>query len=692
MPSAAYRAALGRMIRPGFVVLVGVSWDETKVAGRPLAYLRRFGYSGRIGVVNPKPGAVEGVEQYRSIADLPAVPDVALVAMRSDRVIKAVRQLSSLGVPATIVLDGGFAEDGPIGAARQDELVSAAGHMALLGPNCLGVINLTEGVVLSPTDSLDTPDLRAGVISVASQSGGVLSSLLSRAAARSLGLATLVSTGNEAGIDVVDCLEYFVDDESTQVIVLYIETVRRVSAFRHAVKRARQAGKSVVLYKVGRSEAGSRSVESHTGALAGSDRAYDALFRQEGVIRVERYSDLLDVPMALGLRNRPTGRHVAILTTTGGAGTLLADACGQAGFVLPAPVGASHEISSASPTLSHALKRNPVDLTLKGLSPGAMATALDHVLASPDCDALVVVIGASSLVRPDLTVEPVIAAAQSTVKAVLAYVSPHAPELVRHLVESGVPAFDSPEGTICALKALASYLPIPSRVAMATSHAAESGGTRLNEVEGKALLATYGIQSPARVTMATAEQASFCNKWPSTSLVVKAISSQLAHKSDVGAVTLGVHPREVADRCRKMANRLARKQPELRIEGFLVEEFVEGMEFVLGMTRDSQIGPLLLLGAGGVATEVLDDVAVRLPPVDSAEATAMVDDLRSALLLDGYRGGVRYDRPALVRVVVAFSHLVIDQGERVIEAEINPLVVRPAGLGALAVDAALVMR
>ena len=302
--------------------------------------------------------------------------------------------------------------------------------MRLLGPNTIGLVNRTDGVMLSASGALEVAELAAGSISIVSQSGGILGALLSRAADRGIGLAKLVATGNEADLDVTDLIGHLLDDEATKVIAVYLEGLRRPDAFRAVAGRAREAGVPLVVYKVGRSSSGARSASSHTGAMAGSDKVYGALFRQLGIIRAETFADLLDVPAALAAGRRMDGRRVAVLTSTGGAGTLIADSCGLAGFDLPPPGPVTVGALVALVDDASAAARNPVDVTLAGVQLPVMLGAMRALLDDPGIDALVTVVGSSALARPDLVADAAVEAAAGTSKPLLAYVSPHAPHVL----------------------------------------------------------------------------------------------------------------------------------------------------------------------------------------------------------------------------------------------------------------------
>ncbi|WP_312543611.1 acetate--CoA ligase family protein, partial [Achromobacter mucicolens] len=330
-------SALDKLLRPRSVAVVGASADPAKTSGRPVAYLRKHGFQGSIYPVNPKASEIDGLRCYPDIRSLPQAPDVAIVVLGAERTQQAVRELSAIGTGAAIVLASGYSESGEEGARRQQALREAAGAMRILGPNTIGLVNLTDRVTLSASGALEIDDLQPGAVGLVSQSGGILGALLSRAAARGVGLSKLISTSNEADLEVADFVDALADDPATQVIALYLESIRHPAKFRAAARKARTAGKPVVAFKIGRSESGARAAASHTGALAGADAMYDALFEDAGIIRAQTFSDLLDIPAALAHARKLPGRRVAILTSTGGAGTLVADCLGLAGFELPAP-------------------------------------------------------------------------------------------------------------------------------------------------------------------------------------------------------------------------------------------------------------------------------------------------------------------------------------------------------------------
>jgi acyl-CoA synthetase (NDP forming) len=488
------------------------------------------------------------------------------------------------------------------------------------------------------------------------------------------------------------------DDPATAVIALYLEGLRAPERFRAAAARATQVGKPIVAFKVGRSEAGMRSAVSHTGALAGADALYDALFRQLGVIRATTFADLLDIPAALAPRRVLCGRRVAIVTSTGGAATLVADSAGLAGFEMPAPDAATAQALTALDLSDAVLDRNPIDVTLAGLRPDVLQTVINTLLASPTYDALIVIVGASGIGQPDLVARPVIEAAQATDKPLMIYVSPEAPRIVQHLNRNGVPAFAAPESCAAALAALLQPSKRHPVSAIGSFRADRSlpkdlpASGPLNEAESKQVFAHFGIPNTREFVVASAAEAEAAAHKLGDRVVLKVLSRHIAHKTEVGGVRVDVPVHEIARHCAEIGAAVSAKSPHA-LEGFLVQEMVsDGVEFILGFHRDPQLGAAVLLGMGGIATELFNDTTLRLVPITPDDAQDMIASLRSAPLLRGFRGRPRYDVDALARAIVAFSEMVVTLGPRLAEAEINPLFVLPEGRGVRAGDGLVILQ
>lgn len=693
-------SAISHLLKPRSVAVIGASADATKTAGRPIAYLQKHGYRGSIYPVNPKADEIAGLKAYPDIASLPETPDVGLVLVGMERAHLAIRDLATRGCPAAIVLAGGYGEAGEAGRAREKELREAAGAMRILGPNTIGMVNVTDGIPLSPTGALAMSNFTVGGISLVAQSGGIMGSLLSHAAARCIGVSKLISTGNEMDLDLSDLIDWMADDPDTTVIALYVEAIRNAAKFRAAALNAARAGKPIVAFKVGRSEAGSRAVVSHTGALAGADRSYDALFAQSGVIRAPSFSSLLDIPVGLASGRRLAGDRIAILTSTGGVAALVSDSLGVGGFSMPAPdANTAAKLRALQTSDSALLDRNPIDVTLAGLEPKLLTGAINAILESPSFDAVVVIIGSSSLAKPDLMANTIRGCLPGSDKPVFAYVSPFAPEITAKLGVSGVPAFTTPENIAVVLAGMLnaatwrepSVAPAPA----ANVDFPSFGPGVLDERQSNQLFAAFGVSVAPEIVVTNGAQAEQAARDLGGKVALKVLSEKIPHKSEAGGVAVNLTEDDIAARLARMTQEVAARTV-VTPERFLVQRMVSGgQEMILGLKRDP-LGVVILLGAGGVTAELMGDTSVRML-VDGCglsreEALAMIRELKSWPLLDGYRGRPKADVAALADAIIAFSTMAAQLGERIVEAEINPLFVMEVGHGVVAADGLVVLR
>ena len=692
--------AIARLLSPASVAVIGASTDATKTSGRPIAYLRKHGFAGAIMPVNPRVDSIDGLRCYPDIKSLPCAPDVGLVLLGANHAHQAVRELAAMGTPAAIVLASGYAETGQAGARRQAELLEAAGNMRLLGPNTIGLVNLSQHIPLSASGALEIDSFQVGNIGVVSQSGGILGALLSRAAARGIGLSKLVSTGNEVDLDLADFIDHLADDPHTGVIALYIESVRNPVTFRAAALKAMNAGKPVVAFKVGRSEAGARAATSHTGALAGSDRMYDAFFDDIGVLRAPTFGNLLDVSAALSAGRRLRGRRVAILTSTGGAGTLVSDSLGVAGFESPPPDAVTTaKLQTLISGDVAAMDSNPIDVTLAGLQPGLLRRAIEILFDSVSYDALVIIVGSSGIAQPELMADAIQKCLPASDKPVLAYLSPHAPNAGAILTARGVPAFTEPESCAAALDGMwrsvnrqtRAVAPIPQNLISVSDI---PSGAR-DEAQAKALFARFGVPGVREKIVATPSEAEHAARALGPRVALKILSAEVMHKSDIGGVAVNLNAGEIGARLNRMIADVKTATGTTPAR-FLVQEMISGgVELILGFHRDP-LGAAIMLGAGGVAAELVKDTCMRLLPRDAGltreDALAMARELKTWPLLDGYRGRAKADVEALAAAIVGFSQMAAQLGERLIMAEINPLFVLPQGVGVRAADGVAVLR
>lgn len=691
--------SISRLIQPRSVAVIGASGDPIKTAGRPVSYLLKHGFSGAIYPVNPKLDQIGELPCYKDIASLPEVPDVGIVLLGAERAHVAVRDLAARGCAAAIVLASGYTETGEDGARRQAQLIEAAGDMRILGPNTIGLVNLTDRIVLSATGALEMDHFPVGHIGVVSQSGGILGALLSRAAARGIGMSKLISTSNEVDLELADFIDALVDDEATRVIALYVETVRNPAKFRASALRAAAAGKPIVAFKIGRSEAGAKAAVSHTGAMAGADRMYDALFRQTGIIRAQTFADLLDIPAALATGRKLRGNRVAILTSTGGAGTLVSDSLGVAGFDTPAPDAETAAALRALQTGDHAaLDRNPIDVTLAGLQPDLLRGAIKALLASPSYDALAIIVGSSSLAMPELMAGAIQDCLPLSDKPVLAYVSPHAPQVGALLTQRGVPAFAAAESCTSALQGMlhaAQWKPQPAACPVnLTASIDDLPKGSLNEAQAKRLFSHFGVPCAREQVVTTVDEAKSAALELGNRVVLKILSADITHKSDVGGVAVNLDAHQIGDRLTHMAQEV-HANTGVHPQQFLVQEMVTGgTELILGINRDA-LGTAILLGMGGITAELFKDTTLRLLPerggLSHQEALSMAQELKTWPLLNGFRGRPKADVNALVNAIVAFSDMAAQLGDRLVEAEINPVFVLPEGQGVRAADGVAVL-
>ena len=686
--------ALDSLLRPRSVAIIGASSDTRKTAGKPLAYLKKHGYTGILMPVNPKASHICEVPCYPDIGALPEAPDVAMVMLGAEKAVPAVQALAERGTRNAIVLASGYAELGPQGAKLQEALKRAAGSMRLLGPNTIGLVNLTDGITLSASSALEIDAPVKGNIALVSQSGGILGALLSRASALGVGFSKLVSTSNEADLDLTDLTDALIDDEATSVIALYMETLRNPARFRQVARRAHLAGKPIVVFKVGRSESGARSAASHTGALAGTDSMYDALFAEAQVLRARQFSDLLTISMLLSSGRRLQGNRIAILTSTGGAGTLIADSLGVQGLEIPLPDAATAQNLRNIQTGNHAaLDRNPIDVTLAGLEPTLLKRSIEILLQSDGYDAVVAILGSSALAMPDLMADAIRACMRSSEKPVVAYVSPHAPHIVARLIREGIPAFAEPEACATAIRAMlapAVTEQAPPEAALPMPPALPALQGSLDEAQAKALFRSFGIPVTQEFVVTSGDEAQVAAGKLGATVALKVLSGEITHKSDMGGVALNLDAITIIDAMRDMQGKLAASAPR-----FLVQEMVsDGVEMILGVRRDA-VGTAILLGMGGINAELLQDTALVMQPLDRplqrGEALRLAQSLKMWPLLNGYRGKAPKDVEALVTAILCFSGMAHRLGDQLLEAEINPLFVRDRGQGVMAADGVAVL-
>ena len=674
----------GALLSPRRIALVGASADATRLTARAQKYLRRHGFSGALYPVNPRAAEVLGERAYPTLAALPERPDHAYILVGTDRVEEAVAACAEAGVPVATILADGFAESGPEGVARQARVLEIArGKLRLLGPNSMGVVDLHARTALTVNAAFEAePPLMPGALSVVSHSGSVMGTLLSRGQARGLGFAKLIGTGNEADLTAGEIAAMLVDDPDTQAILLFLETIRDAPALAHAARRAHETGKPIIAYKLGRSAAGAELATSHTGALAGSDAAADAFFRAHGIVRVTMLEALVEIaPMLIGRRPPASpGRRVSVMTSTGGGGAMVVDALGVLGIAAAGPTPAMQaSLAAQGVSVSDA---KLTDMTLAGTRPEMVRAVLASFQETPHTDLAIAVVGSSAQFRPQDAVAGIIAAPRAQ-KPLAVFLAPQADASLRLLAEAGIAAFRTPEACADAVRAYLDWR--APRTAPPPPAALPSVGAIADEAGARKLFASLGLGSEfAVIAEETLRPGAPCPlAFP---VAAKILSPDIPHKTEAGGVALGLTAATYADGIAAMLRRVRQARPDARLRGVLVAPMVKPLgEAILGFRRDPQVGPIVLLGSGGILAELHADVVVRLAPVTEAEAMAMIAAVKGLAPLAGYRNARRGDLAALARAVVAFSQLA--HLPQVAEAEINPLGVLPEREGVVVMDA-----
>ena len=684
------------LFSPKTVALIGASGDAKKNTSRPQRFLRKHGYTGRIIPINPARAEIFGEKAYPDLMSVPEAIDHAFIMVPADAVAAAIEQCVEKKVVTATIYSDGFAETGDEGRRKQEQVltIARAGGVRVLGPNCIGILSIQPSLALSVNAVLEMDHIKAGPFAIVSQSGSMTGGLLSRGLGRGAGFSKLISVGNESDIGVGELTDMLVDDPHTGAILLFLETLRDADRLAHAARRAYAANKPVIVYKLGRSDIGQDLAASHTGALAAADEVADTFFRAHGMLRVDMLETLFELP-ALIAGQKPATRHrVAVLTTTGGGAATVVDRLGTFGVDVVAP--SDRVVANLAQKKITIPRARLTDLTLAGAKKEIYSAVLDELLASDHADLVLAVVGSSAALHPQIAIEP-IAEADRRGKPLAAFLAPHAETSLGLLTSAGVAGFRTPESCADAIRAWRDWTPpleVPAadaqKVAAAMTLLKTMPGHQINEYDACKVFAALGIPHAATGVIATPDTATNV-AFP---VVAKILSPDILHKTDAGGVVLNIaDAAALKDAAAHILARVKAKHPAATINGILVQRMEKGLaEVILGFRRDPQIGPVVVLGAGGILAEIYKDIAIRIAPVNLATARAMVDEVRGLAVIRGYRGLPRGDCDALAAAVVAMSQLAVLDGRTVNDAEINPLIVKPEGQGVVAVDGLIVFR
>ena len=702
------------------VAVVGAS-QKTSFVTRIIRNLVKNGFTGTVSAVNPRYENLDEVPCYPSLAAVPGDVDFALVGVAAEIVPAVLADFEAKHTKAAIVVSSGYADMGTAeGLQRQAMLTEFAQRTGIRigGPNCLGAMNAHNGLIALPTE-FET--LVPGHVSAVLQSGMLVPSFTMPLMARGIGVSRVISTGNEADLDAAAYIENFVEDQHTKVIACYIEQIRDARRFEAACEKAAENGKPIVLIKIGSSDGGRHAALAHTGSMVGSDDVTDAMLRRLGVIRVASVDDLVEAVAALHARRLPRGNRVAFISPSGGASGIISDCGEKCGVNLPAPSADTvSQLKTILPAFGTAA--NPLDITGQGIyQTEILEKAIDVIARSNEYD--VVVLGRDFPAGMDRS---------SPVGRVLEAAVAKYPE-VNFLVSSivggkmftsltpgeslaeptvkldGVPFLQGTETVLQGLNALTRYgefqrrrlrprrrrPEMPDNARRIIAEAVAAGNRVIGETVSKELFASYGISGASEVLAATAAEATKAAAQIGGRVALKIDSQDIAHKTEAGGVLLNIDASSASDITQAfelILSNVRAHAPTARIRGVLVQEMVlDGLEFVLGMTVDPQFGPVVACGLGGILVEVMKDIRLLIPPFDVDDVKEELAKLRGAALLRGIRGQAASDTEALANTAVRFGDLALDLAGSVSEIDINPLLVRPAGRGVIAVDGLIVL-
>ncbi|MEV8635627.1 acetate--CoA ligase family protein [Streptosporangium sp. NPDC051023] len=699
MTATESRSALDRLLSPRSIAMVGASNSPTRIGGTVFANLLRA-FPGDVHPVHPKDEVVQGRQAFRTVAELPEPVDMAVIAVPAPAVVGVVAECAARGIGGATVITSGFAEAGPEGLALQDRLTEVARETGIrvIGPNCIGYMNTHGGVMANFMVTVDEPLPTPGPVALVSQSGGFGSYITNKAVLAGLRLGWFVSTGNEADVNVANVLRHLVERPEVGVLLSFAETLRDPEVFIETARRAAELDKPLVLLKAGRSEEAARAAMSHTASIVGSAGVLDAVCRQYGVFVASTMEELLDLGTIFQDGRRARGDRVVVMTSSGGAGVLLADEAGLAGLSVPVlPEEEQQALAEKMPVPFYGSTANPVDTTAQTTAmPEAYRKVLFSVANSPSTDMLAAVTWA----RPGPANDAIVEMYRSTDKPVAILSTAWSEQFQA----AGVPTYTDPRRAMVALAALArqschrpasgpaGFTADGDRARHVRELLADAGAeTTLLESTGKRILAEYGVPVTREEQVSTADAAVEAAERIGGPVALKVMSYQLPHKSDVGAIRLGLRG---ADAVRagylEMLAEVTAREPEARIEGVLVQQMVPArMELTCGVNRDPVFGPMVALGLGGVLVEVLSEAVLLRPPFDADAAGAALRELLGGRLVTGRRGLSEPEREAVARIMVGLGELALELDE-VTEVDVNPL--RVADDAVYAADALIVVR
>ena len=693
MPDARF-AGLTPLFAPRSVAVLGASSDPTRISGRPLAYMRAQGFQGALYPINPNRAEVQGLKAYPSIADLPETPDVAIVAIAAEIAENSISELAARGVKAAVMFTAGFAEMDEAGEAAQHRMVAAARKhgMRILGPNCLGVFDARTAYYATFSSSFDSGWPVPGRIGIASQSGAYGTHLYTLARNRGIGASLCIMTGNEADVTVGECIGWLAESPDVDVIAVYAEGIREAPGLIAAFEAARAAKKPIVMQKVGRSELGGKAAKSHTASIAGDDAVTEAVMAEFGVVRARNSEEMLDIAHTATRRIYPARNTLGVITVSGGAGVLMSDVADSVGLPMPEmPVETQKVLRDLVPFCA---PRNPVDATAQVSNNVELIETFTEAMVKDGGYASVLgffSMTASSRRWPGIR-EQINKVRDRYPDRLYALSVITTDERRAELEADGWCVHEDPTRAVTAIAAMGRFgaaFAMPPPAPAPSVPAVVLPDTTPSEADAKRLLASAGIQSAPEQACDSTDAAVAAAELFGFPVVMKILSPDIVHKSEIGGVLLNVADvAAVRDGYDLLIARAKRAAPTARIEGVLVAKQLQGgVECILGIHRDPVFGPIAMFGLGGIFVEVMKDVVFRRCPFGDDVAEQMIRSIRGAPLLLGARGRPRADIKALAHMLARLSAFAHAAGPRLASIDLNPVFAMPEGHGAFAVDA-----
>jgi acyl-CoA synthetase (NDP forming) len=694
--STARFSGLTPLLSPRSIAVLGASSDPTRIGGRPIAYLKAQGFKGAIYPVNPNRAEVQGLQAYPSVASLPETPDVAIVAVGAEIAPQAVEDLAKRGTKAALMFTAGFAEVDDAGAAVQMHMVGVArAHgMRILGPNCLGVFDARTSYYATFSSSFDSGWPVLGRIGIASQSGAYGTHLYTLARNRGIGASLCIMTGNEADVTVGECIGWLAENPEIDVIATYLEGIREAQNLIAALEIAKAAKKPVVMQKVGRSELGGKAAKSHTASIAGDDAVTEAVMREFGVMRARNSEEMLDIAHTATRKIYPVKNTLGVITVSGGAGVLISDVASDVGLAMPEMPEATQKYLRG--LVPFCAPRNPVDATAQVSNDVTLINKFAEAVVHDGGYASVLgffSMTASSRRWPKIREQLNLVREKYLDRLyVLSVIVP--PDRRDELEQDGWVVHEDPTRAVIAIDAMGCFgtaFTEPPRAAPPVVHSVTLPATTPSEAEAKRLLASAGITSAPEQACASVEEAVAAAELFGFPVVMKILSPDILHKSEIGGVLLGVATdAAVRDGYDLLLARAHRAAPDARIEGVLVAKQLQGgVECILGIHRDPVFGPIAMFGLGGIFVEVMQDVVFRRCPFGADVAEAMIRSIKGAPLLLGARGRPPVDIHALAQMLARLSAFAVAAGPCLQSIDLNPVFAMPEGHGAFAADAVI---